>query len=134
MLRICTISLIIYFHNKKMYRIYICSRFTCFTYTTKMVLFTWLEHSANTNTLAIAPGRIKGGWVHTPCKFRTQESFEKIYYKCIPLYRFTCFESSFKAIESFIPVILPWGTLFLSYFPKYWYNFARENLLVMSTR
>ena len=99
-----------------MHRIYICTRFTCFTYTAKMVLFTWLEHSANTNTLAIAPGRIKGVGFKLLANFRTQESFEKIYYKYIPLYRFDCFESSFKAIESFIPVILPCGTLFCHIF------------------
>ena len=52
-----------------MHRIYICTRFTCFTNTAKLALFTGLEHSANTNTLAIAPGRIKEGWVQTPHKF-----------------------------------------------------------------
>ena len=54
-----------------MHRIYICTRFTCFTHTAQMELFTELEHSANTGnrTLAIAPGRIKVGWVQTPHKF-----------------------------------------------------------------
>ena len=44
-----------------MHRIYTCTWFTCFTHTAKMALFTGLEHNANTNTLAIGPGRIKGG-------------------------------------------------------------------------
>ena len=52
-----------------MHRIYICTRFTCFANTVKLALFTGLEHSANTNTLAIAPGRIKECWVQTPQKF-----------------------------------------------------------------
>ena len=29
-------------------------------------------------------------------------------------------------------LILPWGALFLSHFPKYWYNFANKKLLVTS--
>ena len=59
-----------------MHRIYICTRFTCFANTVKLALFTGLEHSANTNTLAIAPGRIKEGWVQTPHKFsNSRKSF-----------------------------------------------------------
>ena len=94
-----------------MHRIYTCTWFTCFTHTAKMALFTGLEHNANTNTLAIGPGRIKGGGRGVGFKpltsFRTEESFEKIYYKCIPLCRFVCFEPSFKTIESFKLVIFP---------------------------
>ena len=85
-----------------------------------MALFTGLEHNANTNTLAIGPGRMGAGGggagegvgFKPLTSFRTQEIFEKIYYKCIPLYRFVCFEPSFKAIESFKLVIFPRGTLF----------------------
>ena len=80
-----------------------------------MALFTGLEHNANTNTLAIGPGRMGGGegvGFKPLTSFRTHEIFEKMYYKCIPLYRFVCFEPSFKAIESFKLVIFPQGPLF----------------------
>ena len=39
--------------------------------------------------------------------FQTKESFEKIYYKYIPLYSFVCFEPNFKAIESLKLLIFP---------------------------
>ena len=58
-----------------MHIIYICTWSTCLTHTAKMTLFTRLEHSANTNTLAIAPGRIKGGWIQTSHKFSSSRKF-----------------------------------------------------------
>ena len=96
----------------KMHRIYICAQFTCLIHTAKMALFTGLEHSANRNILAIAPGRIKGGWIQTCHKFSNSRNFEMIYYKCIPLYSFVCFEPSFKAIKSFKLAIFPDGHYF----------------------
>ena len=38
--------------------------------------------------------------------FQTQWNFEKIYYKCIPLCSFACFELSFKASES-LKILIP---------------------------
>ena len=39
--------------------------------------------------------------------FQTQDSFEKMHYKCIPLCSFVCFEPSFQAIEILKLLILP---------------------------
>ena len=69
-----------------MHRMYICTRFTCFTCTAKMASFTGLWHSDNTKhwDMAVAPGRVQGG-SKPLTSFQTKESFEKTYYKCIAL-------------------------------------------------
>ena len=72
------------------------------------------------------PGGLRG--FKSLTSFPTQNNFEKIYYKYIPLCSSVCFEPSFKATGSLKLLILPWGALFLSHFPKYWYNFANKKI------
>ena len=59
---------------------------------------------------------------HTYTKFQTQESFEKIYYKCIPLCSFNCFELSFRPSRTLQLLILTCGAIILSKSRKYWYK------------
>ena len=55
-------------------------------------------------------------------KFQTQESFEKIYYKCIPQCSFNCFELSFRPSRTLQLLILTCGAIISSKSRKYWYK------------
>ena len=86
----------------KMHRIYICTQFTCLIHTAKMALLTGLEHSANRNILAIAPGRIKGVGFKPVISFRTQEILKRFItnaFPCIGLFASNLVLSQLKVLN-----------------------------------
>ena len=65
-----------------------------------------------------------------PTNNQAQESFGKMYSRCILLCSFVYFSFDLKASESFNCPLQ--GPIFGQKFPKYWYYFVNKNLFVTS--